>query len=103
MVDLPLRKSSAILSISFKINGIKKYKTELKIKIPIVKALRILEINPNHDVFKAIEKVYEADKDSLAKYANLLYTQALLMEGILPDNPKEFANSLCELMVNSIK
>ena len=68
-----------------------------------IKASRILEINPNHEVFKAIEKAYENDKDSLSKYANLLYTQALLMEGILPSNPKEFAESLCELMVNSVK
>ncbi len=68
-----------------------------------MKAERILEINPEHDVFKAIEKAYEADKESLPKYAKLLYTQALLMEGILPSEPKEFSNSLCELMVQSIQ
>lgn len=68
-----------------------------------LKADRILEINPNHDVFKAIEKAYEEDKESLNKYANLLYTQALLMEGILPSDPKSFAADLCELMINSIK
>ncbi len=68
-----------------------------------MKAERILEINPEHDVFKAIEKAYEADKESLPKYAKLLYTQALLMEGILPGDPKEFSNSLCELMVQSIQ
>ena len=68
-----------------------------------MKAERILEINPNHSVFQAIEKAYEKDKDSLGKYASLLYTQALLMEGILPSDPQEFSNSLCELMVNSVK
>ena len=68
-----------------------------------IKADRILEINPNHDVFKAIEKAYDNDKDSIIKYANVLYTQALLMEGILPTNPKEFADILCELMINSVK
>lgn len=68
-----------------------------------MKAERILEINPNHDVFKAIEDAYAKDKDSLSKYVKLLYTQALLMEGILPSDPKEFSNSLCELMVNSVK
>ena len=68
-----------------------------------IKAERILEINPNHDVFKAIEKAYDNDKDSINKYANVLYTQALLMEGILPSNPKEFADILCELMINSVK
>ncbi len=68
-----------------------------------LKADRILEINPNHDVFKAIEKTYENNKEDLGKYANLLYTQALLMEGILPSDPKGFAESLCELMINSVK
>ncbi|MDE5547131.1 MAG: molecular chaperone HtpG [Anaeroplasmataceae bacterium] len=68
-----------------------------------MKAERILEINPNHAVFKAMETAYEKDKESLSKYAKLLYTQALLMEGILPTDPQEFSNSLCELMVNSIK
>lgn len=68
-----------------------------------IKAERILEINPNHEVFKAIEKAYEADSESVNKYANILYTQALLMEGILPSNPKEFANILSELMINSVK
>ena len=68
-----------------------------------MKAERILEINPNHTVFQAMETAYAKDKESLPKYAKLLYTQALLMEGILPSDPKEFSNSLCELMVNSIK
>ena len=68
-----------------------------------IKAERILEINPNHEVFKAIENAYEKDPSSINKYANLLYTQALLMEGILPSNPKEFSNDLCALMVESTK
>ncbi len=68
-----------------------------------IKAERILEINPNHEVFKALEKAYENDNESVSKYANVLYTQALLMEGILPSNPKEFADILCELMINSVK
>ena len=68
-----------------------------------IKAERILEINPNHEVFKAIEKAYESNNDLVSKYANVLYTQALLMEGILPSNPKEFADILSELMINSVK
>ncbi|MCM1130669.1 MAG: molecular chaperone HtpG [Roseburia sp.] len=68
-----------------------------------MKAERILEINPNHAVFQAMETAYAKDKESLPKYAKLLYTQALLMEGILPTDPQEFSNSLCELMVNSVK
>ena len=68
-----------------------------------MKAERILEINPNHAVFQAMEQAYAENKENLPKYAKLLYTQALLMEGILPTDPQEFSNSLCELMVNSVK
>ncbi len=68
-----------------------------------MKAERILEINPSHRVFQAMEKAYETDKDCLEKYAKLLYTQALLMEGILPTDPKEFSENLCELMIDSVK
>lgn len=68
-----------------------------------MKAERILEINPNHAVFQAIEKAYAADPTSLEKYAQLLYTQALLMEGILPTDPKEFSNRLCDLMIHSVE
>ncbi len=68
-----------------------------------MKAERILEINPNHAVFQAMEASYEKDKESLNQYAKLLYTQALLMEGILPTDPKEFSNSLCDLMLQALK
>ena len=67
-----------------------------------MKADRILEINPNHEVFKAMEQAYQKDATSLPKYAKLLYTQALIMEGILPTDPKEFSNTLCELMMLSL-
>lgn len=64
-----------------------------------VKAERILEINPNHPMFTKLEQLFESDKDVANKYANLLYTQALLLEGLQPDDPKKFANELCELML----
>ena len=67
-----------------------------------MKADRIVEINPNHEVFKAMEQAYQKDATSLPKYAKLLYTQALIMEGILPTDPKEFSNTLCELMMLSL-
>lgn len=66
-----------------------------------VKASRILEINPNHKVFKAIENVYAHDKDSIKKYAELLYNQALLIEGIAPSDPVAFANTMCDLIVEA--
>ncbi len=66
-----------------------------------VKATRILEINPNHQVFKAIEQVYLRDKTSIDQYAELLYSQALLIEGLNLSDPIKFSNLLCELMCQS--
>lgn len=47
-----------------------------------VKADRVLEINVNHDVFKSLKDAYENDKDKLKLYTDLLYNQALLIEGL---------------------
>jgi len=57
------------------------------------KAEKVLEINPNHDVFKAIEGVYDKHGD-ITEYSRLLYQEALLIEGIPLENPIEFANSM---------
>ena len=67
-----------------------------------VKADKILEINPHHDIFKAIETLYNNGSEDIAKYAKLLYSQALLIEGIMLENPVEFANLMCELMVKKV-
>lgn len=67
------------------------------------KAERILEINPNHEVFKAICKVYETSPDELEDYADLLYSQALLIEGLPLNDPVAFSNKMCDLMIKSSK
>ena len=64
-----------------------------------VKAGRILEINPNHDIFNAMKKVYENNQDKVSDYASILYDQALLIEGFSIDNPVEFSNKICDLMI----
>ncbi len=66
---------------------------------PGVKAGRILEINPNHDIFNAMKKVYENNPDKIKDYASILYDQALLIEGFSIDNPVEFSNKICDLMI----
>lgn len=68
-----------------------------------IKADRILEINPNHELFKAIEKVYETNKDDLKDYAMLLYNQSLLMEGFKIENPVAFSDLMVKMMVRSVK
>lgn len=62
------------------------------------KAQRVLEINPNHPVFTAICALQKDDDDKLALYANLLYQQALLIEGLNVDDPVSFSNDICKLM-----
>ncbi len=64
-----------------------------------VKAQRVLEINANHPIFKKLCDLYQSDKDRLKEYASLLYTQALLIEGVQIDDPVEFSNQICRLMV----
>ena len=68
-----------------------------------LKAQRILEINPNHELFNAIEKAYESDTETLKSYAKLLLNQALLIEGMPIDNPVEFSKLMCELMIKASK
>ena len=64
-----------------------------------IKADKILEINVNHEVFKAIKAAYENDKDKLNLYTDLLYNQALLVEGLPIADPVEFTNNICKLMM----
>lgn len=68
-----------------------------------MKAVRILEINPNHAIFNALQNVYAKDKDKISKYADLLYDQALLIEGFDLEDPIAFSNAVCELMVEASK
>ena len=64
-----------------------------------VYAQKVLEINPEHEIFEKLTAVKESgDADKLGKYAKLLYDQALLIEGINIENPVEFSNLICELM-----
>ncbi|MBR6258651.1 MAG: molecular chaperone HtpG, partial [Oscillospiraceae bacterium] len=63
-----------------------------------IKAERVLEINPAHPVFESLKAAYAEDKDKAANYAKLLYAQAELMSGIMPDDPAEFTDLVCNLM-----
>ena len=65
------------------------------------KAEKVLEINPNHDLFNALKKAYS--NNELTDYVDLLYNQALLMEGFPIENPVEFSNKMCKLMIKTIK
>ena len=63
------------------------------------KSQRVLELNPKSPVFaKLVDAQAAGDKDKVVTYAGLLYDQALLVEGILPEDPVAFAQAVCELM-----
>lgn len=68
-----------------------------------VKAGRILELNPNHELFKAIEDVYLKEPQEIANLADLLYNQALLVEGFPIKNPVEFSKKMCDLIIKASK
>ncbi|MDR7908815.1 molecular chaperone HtpG [Bacillus velezensis] len=64
-----------------------------------VKAEKVLEINPNHEVFETLKNAHGQDREKLALYTNLLYNQALLIEGLPIHDPVEFTNDICKVMV----
>ncbi|MFS0881409.1 molecular chaperone HtpG [Metabacillus niabensis] len=64
-----------------------------------VKAEKVLEINANHEVFQSLKSAFENDKEKLDLYTKLLYNQALLIEGLPIQDPVEFTNDMCKVMV----
>lgn len=63
-----------------------------------IKADKILELNSNHKIFSILIEAWQNDKEKLKLYTNLLYNQALLIEGLPLENPLEFSENICKLM-----
>ena len=64
-----------------------------------VESTKVLELNPNHTVFAALKAAHAAgDADKVAKYAELLYDQALLIAGLPIEDPVAYAQLVCGLM-----
>ncbi|MBK5253894.1 MAG: molecular chaperone HtpG [Peptostreptococcaceae bacterium] len=64
-----------------------------------MQAEKILELNESHEFFEGLTKAVTAeDKEKISDYANLLYDQALLIEGMSIEDPVEFSNLICKLM-----
>ena len=59
-----------------------------------------MELNPNHALFGKLSGLHVLGNDTpeFKNFCELLYTQALLIEGIMPDNPVEIANKIADLM-----
>ena len=63
-----------------------------------VRAERVLELNAEHPIFKKLCALQAEGSDKLADYADILYTQSLLIEGLPVDDPAAYANKSCDLL-----
>ena len=63
------------------------------------KAEKILEINTSHRIFETLKDAFANDREKTEKIARVLYNQALLIEGLSVEDPVEYANDVCSLMM----
>ncbi|MDX9872409.1 MAG: molecular chaperone HtpG [Clostridia bacterium] len=63
-----------------------------------IKADKVLEINIHHDVFQSLKDAHEHNKEKLDIYTDLLYNQALLIEGLAIQDPVEFTNNMWKVI-----
>lgn len=68
-----------------------------------MKAERILELNPNHPIFQTLKTIFTSDKEKVKEVAEVLYDQALLIEGFPIEDPIAYSRKICELLVNTNK
>lgn len=69
-----------------------------------IKSDRVLELNAQHPVFKALQKAFEAKDDEKVKsYARVLYDQALITEGLPIDDPVAYTQAVYKFMVVNIQ
>ena len=64
-----------------------------------LKAERVLELNGGHPVFQKLQGLYQAgEKELVGTYAQLLYAQAQLLEGLQLEDPVAFSKALGDLL-----
>lgn len=63
-----------------------------------VKAEKVLEINASHPVLGALKTAFASDRERAKKFTELLYNQALLIEGLSIEDPVAFSNAICDLI-----
>ena len=66
--------------------------------MPPMKATRILEVNPDNAIFKLLQNTYKEDADKAKEITEVLYNQALLIEGFAISDPIEYSRKICELI-----
>ena len=58
----------------------------------------VLELNADSSAFVAMKNAMNTDKELAAKYAKILYDQALLIAGLPLEDPSEYSDLVCSLM-----
>ncbi|NLC96720.1 MAG: molecular chaperone HtpG [Erysipelotrichaceae bacterium] len=66
-----------------------------------MKANKILEINPNHKIFETLQNIQNSNPELIKEYADVLYDQALLIEGLQIENPVDYGNKVIDLMIKA--
>lgn len=64
-----------------------------------VTAQKVLEINAEHKITAKLKELFNTDKDTLSKYATVLYEQARLLEGLSVENVTEYCLAVGEIIV----
>ena len=64
-----------------------------------MKAQRVLELNAQSAPYAALQAALDrGDTDRAARYAKILYHQALLLAGLPMDDPTAYTDLICSLM-----
>lgn len=64
-----------------------------------MKAQRVLEINMSHPAVQALKDKVTTNIEEAKKYVQLLYSQSLLIAGLPLENPSEYTDLVCSLMI----
>lgn len=68
-----------------------------------VKANKILEINPNHPIFKVLQEENTSNPEALKDYSEVLYDQALLIQGLPIEDPAAYSRKITDLLIKASK
>ncbi|MBR3127198.1 MAG: molecular chaperone HtpG [Solobacterium sp.] len=66
-----------------------------------MKAEKILEINQDHPTFATLQNVYKNSPEELKEYTDVLYDQALLIEGLPLEDPAAYARKIVNMMIQA--
>ena len=64
---------------------------------------RVLEVSANNPAVKKLIAISENDREKAGKILRVLYDEALLLEGVMPDNPAEFVKRVDEIMTVALE